>query len=756
MNRFFFRSTILATFALSNVASAQSGRMTAAEYDRAVNFLGPNLTGLVIGGSVSASWLPDGRFWYRSQTQAGSEFRLVSPAAKRMAPAFDHQKLASALSSVSGSAASATQLPFQSITFSTRMDSVSFNVGQRQFRCDVGGNGCVAAGTATDAGGRGGRGGRAGGGGGGRGNAGPTLAMSPDGRSAAFVRDWNLWIRDVATGRERQLTTDGVTNFGYATDNAGWRTGDRPMILWSPDSKKIATQQQDERNVGEMHMLTTAVGRPTLRSWKYPLPGDTVVAMIHRVVIEVESGRIVRLQMSPDYHRATLGDDISMNDYNWSPDGSQLALVSTGRDHKDAVLKVADASTGAVRTVMTETVATHYESRTGWRVLWATNEVLWYSQRDDWGQLYLYDLNTGALKNQVTTGQGPVTDIARLDEKTRTLWYGANGREPGQDPYFRHYYRVGLDGKNAVSLTPDDGMHDMQLSPDGKYLVDSYSKPDVPPTVARPRRRRETRYATRAGGRLAARRRRLEAADTDQGQGSRRQDRPVRADVPPDELRLRRRSTRSSTTRIPVHRAAAPGAVPSPPARGDRQALAELGFVVVTIDGRGTPGRSKSFHDAYYGAMGRDNTIPDQVAGMKDLASSIRGSTSTRRRCGATRAAASSPPTRCSASRTSSRSASPNRAITTSASTRTTGASAIRVCSMRNPDGTDNYDVEANQIHGEEPQGPAAARARHDGQQRAAVQHAARGGRADQGEQGLRSADDAERSRTATATRRTT
>ena len=93
-------------------------------------------------------------------------------------------------------------------------------------------------------------------------------------------------------------------------------------------------------------------------------------------------------------------------------------------------------------------------------MLWGSNEVLWYSQRDDWGQLYLYDLNTGTLKHQVTSGVGPVTDIARIDEQTRTLWYGANGREPGQDPYFRHYYRIGLDGKNAVSLTPDDGMHD--------------------------------------------------------------------------------------------------------------------------------------------------------------------------------------------------------------------------------------------------------------------------------------------------------
>ena len=612
------RAVVIATITISSAAHAQAGRMTAAEYDRAVSLLGPNLTGLVTGGTVAANWLTDSRFWYRAQTATGSEFRLVSPAARRVAPAFDHQRLATALGAVSGSSVNATQLPFQQIAFNTRLDSVSFDVGQRRFRCDVAGNACVAAGTAIGGTGRGGRGGRAGGGGG-RGATGPPVVVSPDGRSAAFLRNWNLWVRDVATGRERALTTDGVKDFGYATDNAGWASSDRAILLWSPDSRKIATQQQDERQVGEMHMLSTAVGRPALRSWKYPLPGDSIVAMVHRVIIEVETGRIVRLQMPPDFHRATLGDNLSVNDYNWSPDGSQLALVSTSRDHKEAVLKVADASTGAVRTVLNEKVPTHYESRTGWRVLWGSNEVLWYSQRDDWGQLYLYDLSTGVLKNQVTSGEGPVTDIARVDEKTRTLWYGANGREPGRDPYFRHYYRIGLDGKRAVSLTPDDGMHDVQLSPDGKFLVDTYSKPDAPPVV----------NVRDAAGKLVMP---LEKADIGPLLGAGWTP-PIpitvkAADGKTDLYGLMFRPTNfDSTKKYPIINHAYPGPQSGSTgsraftaARGDRQALAELGFIVVNIDGRGTPGRSKSFHDAYYGAMGRDNTVPDQVAGMRDLA----------------------------------------------------------------------------------------------------------------------------------------
>ena len=138
-------------------------------------------------------------------------------------------------------------------------------------------------------------------------------------------------MTDIATGQERQLTTDGVKYFGYATDNAGWSGSDRAIALWSPDSRKIATQQQDEREVGEMYLVSTAVGHPTLRVSKFPLPGDKVMAMLHRVVIEVDTGRTVRLQMEPDFHRATLGDDISVRDYNWSPDSSKLALASVSR-----------------------------------------------------------------------------------------------------------------------------------------------------------------------------------------------------------------------------------------------------------------------------------------------------------------------------------------------------------------------------------------------------------------------------------------
>ena len=264
------------------------------------------------------------------------------------------------------------------------------------------------------------------------------------------------------------------------------------MAVWSPDSKRLATQQQDEREVGRMYLVTTPVGppfsdrvagHPVLRSVPFPLPGDSIVTMMYRVVVDADNGTVLRLRMPADFHRGTREDNIELNDTKWSPDGARLAIASMSRDNKHVWLSVANTTTGDVRKVFDETQKTQYKAPTGWQVLWPTNEVIWYSERSNWGTLYLYDLNTGAVKNQITNGDGPVTQIIRVDPAGRVLWFAANGKEKGQDPYFSHVYRVNLDGTHQVSLTPDDGTHSAQLSADGRWLVDTYSKPDVPPVV---------------------------------------------------------------------------------------------------------------------------------------------------------------------------------------------------------------------------------------------------------------------------------
>jgi dipeptidyl aminopeptidase/acylaminoacyl peptidase len=427
----------------------------------------------------------------------------------------------------------------------------------------------------------------------------------------------------VASKAERRLTTDGVKDFGYSTDNAGWTRSDRPVLAWSPDSKKIATFQQDQRGVGEMYLVETKVGHPTLQAWKYPLPGDEVVTTIQRVVIHLDGPRVVRLKMPPDQHRSTSTDDIKsrggqFEDIQWSPDGTRLVFVSTSRDHKHEILREANPETGEVRDVFEEKVETFFESGGNWRFLAATDEILWFSERDGWGQLYLYDLKTGTLKNRVTTGEGNVSRILRLDEKNRVVYFAGLGKEKGRDPYFRHLYRVGFDGRSAALLTPEDADHEVAFSPSGRYVVDSYSKPDVPPVTVL----RET------GGKLFLE---LEKADISALLAAGWKP-PIPfsvkgRDETTDVFGLMFRPTRfDPAQKYPIVNSIYPGPQSGSvgsrsfsPARGDTQALAELGFVVVQIDGMGTPNRSKKFHEAYYGNMG-DNTLPDQVAGMKQLA----------------------------------------------------------------------------------------------------------------------------------------
>ncbi len=590
--------------------------VTADDYARAERFLPQHVEPLVIGGRVAANWLPGDRFWYRNDLADGHEFVLVDPAARRRARAFDHAGLAAALSAASGRTYAPNALPFHWIGISADGRQITFDLEGRRWSCDARGSSCADTGASPVPPPVGALPGRRGP------RAARDAVLSPDGRLAAFVRDWNLWVREVATGRERPLTTDGVPYFGYATDNAGWRSSDRAIVLWSPDSKRIATYQQDEREVGEMYLVSTPIDpvtHPRLRVSKFPLPGDWHVAMLHRVVIDVETGRVTRLAMPPDYHRATLGDDVSLDDWQWKPDGSAFAFISTSRDHKEAVLRVADTATGEVRSVMSEKVATHYESRVGCRVLWDSNEVIWYSERDDWGHLYLYDLATGALIRRITSGQWPVMGLLRVDEKARTLWFQAQGREKGEDPYFGHAYRIGLDGTGLTPLTPVEGDHSVQLSPSGRYLVDTYSRPDVEPVVV----------LRDGNGRFVMM---LEKADITRLRATGWQP-PIpiavkARDGKTDLYGLMFRPTRFDPARkypvinhvYPGPQTGSTGSRSFSAARGDRQALAELGFIVVTIDGMGTPGRSKSFQDAYYGAMGRDNTIPDQIAGMKELA----------------------------------------------------------------------------------------------------------------------------------------
>jgi dipeptidyl aminopeptidase/acylaminoacyl peptidase len=581
--------------------------VTAEDYSRAEHFLAETTTPLLTGTGVQPRWLADGRFWYRSTTVQGGQFILVDPARKTRVPAFDHERIASSLAEASGSRVDSNRLIVQELILSRDRREITLSIDGRSWRCELGNYACTKADSAPPP-------------------ASPrNTVVSPDGKRAAFIRDYNLWVRDLGSGQETPLTTDGVRDFGYATNNAGWTRSDAPVLHWSPDSKKIATFQHDGRGVSEMYLVRTGVGAPQLQDWKYPLPGDSVIFRISRVVIDVDSRQVVWFQMPPDAHRSTVSDHIACGtticDVRWYPDGSHVAFVSSSRDHKHAWMRVADATTGAVRTLFEETSPTQIGSASGtenWRVLPRTNDLVWWSQRDNWGQLYRYDLTSGQLRNRITSGEGNVARVMYIDSTRRVIYFVGNGKEPGRDPYFRHLYRIGLDGKGQTLLTPEDADHAISVAPDGRYFLDTYSTPTTPPvTVLRD-----------ANGRVVLP---LERADISRLVAT--------GWKPPTPFTVKARDGRTdiyglmftptqldSTRKYPIidyiypgPQSGSVGSRSFTAARGDHQALAELGFIVVAIDGMGTPGRSKEFADAYHGRMG-DNTLPDQVAAITQLA----------------------------------------------------------------------------------------------------------------------------------------
>lgn len=563
MKKYIFCTSILCLYFFSLISQPVKKDLTVADYEHATQFLGFNTNKLIDGGNVFPNWLDDDKFWFQTEVEGKREFVLVNPANGEKKESSNLQSL---------------------------VPGAKLAMGLR----------------------------------GRRGGGTPEL-VSPDGTKAAYIKDWNLWVKNLDTKKETQLTFDGVKDYGYATDNAGWTHSDRPILLWSPDSKKIATFQQDQRHVKDMYLVTTNVGSPTLQSWKYPLPGDKEIIKIERVIIDVDNPKVIRLKIPADEHRGTLSDDISSSgsydDNVWSADGTQLAFISTSRDHKIEKVRIADAATGDVKEVFEEKVATQYESGQGtinFQYLKNSNEIIWYSERDGWGHLYLYNATTGQLKNQVTKGDFVVTRLLRVDENNKLMYFMANGREAGRDPYFSHFYRVGFDGKNLQLLTPENANHSISLSPDGKYFIDNYSTPDVPPvTVLKDMK-----------GKLIST---IEKTNISRLTATGWQ--------PPTPITVKSRDGKwdlyglmftptnlDKTKKYPIVNYIYPGpqggGVGSrsfSAARGDHQALAELGFIVVVIDGTCNPDRSKTFHDVCYGNMA-DNTLQDQIAGIKQLA----------------------------------------------------------------------------------------------------------------------------------------
>ncbi|HUZ00524.1 MAG TPA: DPP IV N-terminal domain-containing protein, partial [Thermomicrobiaceae bacterium] len=417
-------------------------RVRAADYGRAESYLPWNVRPLIHNATVTLHWIGEtDRLWYRRTDSQGASFVLVDPAAGTREPAFDHARLAAALSVASGTPYVHTQLPFDEIRFQDEGQTLGFTVDGQGWTCDLADYTCTRSDWTAPA---------------------PDELRSPDGKWAAFRRDGNLWLREVASGQERVLTEDAEPYFDYAslaesrltavTDRA---TGKPlpPAAVWSPDSARLLTYRLDQRAVEPLYLLQSVPPggsyRPVLHSYRYPLPGDAAVATAELLVFDAPTGRRVPLQVES---LPVAGHLLEQKPFWWSKDGRRVYTLRADRGGRSVRLSVADAETGTGRTLLEESGATTvFPQHVGMEIntiheLEGGGAFTWFSARSGWGHLYLYDAQTGAVRCQLTSGPWTVRDVVHLDEAGGWLYFTAGGREPARDPYFRHLYRCRLDG----------------------------------------------------------------------------------------------------------------------------------------------------------------------------------------------------------------------------------------------------------------------------------------------------------------------
>lgn len=432
----------------------------------------------------------------------------------------------------------------------------------------------------------------------------PGADTSPDGRWRVLVREYNLILQDLVAGTEVPLTQDGSAQDRY-----------EGPILWSPDATKFVARRTVPAQERKIYLIESSPEdqvQPRLHAIDYLKPGDRI-ARVRPVLFDVASRRAIPIS------DALFPNPWSLSEFAWDADSRRFTFLYNQRGHQIMRLIAVDAATGETRTLIEEQARTFIDwtNKVYLYRIGATREALWMSERDGWNHLYLYDTATGTLRNQITRGEWVVRGVDRVDAGRRQIWFRAGGIRPGQDPYHVHYCRVNFDGSGLTVLTEGDGTHAVLFSPDGRYLVDTYSRVDLPPVS-------EVRRAD-TGGRVLV----LERGDARAllATGWRYPERFVakgrdgRTDI---HGVIVRPSRFDPARKYPVieHIYAGPHGAFVPReflATMELQALAELGFIVVQIDGMGTNFRSKAFHDVCWQNLG-DAGFPDRIRWIRAAA----------------------------------------------------------------------------------------------------------------------------------------
>lgn len=593
-----FKSGVL-LFALGSMSCISLwAQGTVEDYNRAYALREKYNAKHVLYAGVVPHWVDQtSAFWYVRQTEKGKEYVKVDAASKKRTALFDQQKMASALTEKAGREINAYNLPLQNCRLNISLDTLRFQLDGKFWAYSIKNNRLLDEGAIPS-----------------RGKERHWMEVddekegspvtSPDGKWTAFIKNDNVYVREVATGKEKQLSQDGTLSNYYSS-----------YIQWSPDSKSVVScriRPVEKRYVYYVESSPADQAQPKLHKQEYAKPGDELRFKVP-CIFEVESGRRLIPSTELFSHQYELSGPM------WNADSKAITFEYNERGHKVYLVLEMSAVDGSVRTLIEEKEEKYVNYPRIYRnYLGDGKRIIWSSERDNYNHLYLYDRATGKPLNQITKGEWYVRGVQHVDEANEVIYFSANGMKKGEDPYLIHYYKINFDGSNLVELTPEEGMHQCWYSSDYKYLVDVYSKVDQAPiAVLRDAKNGKIRMQLDKADISALLANGWKAPEVFSAKG-----RDGKTDM---WGVIYRPSNFDSSKKYPVieYIYSGPGDQYVPKTFSSYNwwmtSLAELGFIVVQVDGMTTSFRSKEFEEVCYKNL-KDAGLPDHIAWIKAAA----------------------------------------------------------------------------------------------------------------------------------------
>lgn len=595
MKKYFLRIALPLMLLSSGPAFAQG---TLEDYNRAYS-LRQKFSGYqVYHSDVNPHWVTGtSSFWYLQRTPQGNEYLLVDADRQTRRPLFVRDSLAVQLQQSLGRRVDARNLPLDKGNLEASLDVFRFVCDGYNWRYEIAANRLTCEGKVPPRG---------------KGRhwmetddeKGWGPVTSPDGKYEAYIKNDNIFVRDKANGRERQLSQDGTLSNYYSS-----------YIQWSPDSRKVLScriRPVQKRYVYYVESSPRDQLQPKLHQQEYAKPGDELPFKVP-CIFHVETGQRCIPETSLFAHQ------YSLSYLRWDADSKSVTFEYNERGHKTYRVLELSAEDGKVRTLIEEKEEKYVNYPLIYRnYLQDGKHILWTSERDNYNHLYLYDRTTGRPVRQITKGRWYVRGVQHVDEQNQWIYFSANGMNPKEDPYLIHYYRIGFDGKGLVELTPDEGMHQAWFSSDYRYLVDVYSKVDTPPVAVL----RDARTGRQVMPLEQADISRLEANGWRAPEVFSAKGRDGKTDI---WGVIYRPTNFDPSRKYPVveYIYSGPGGQHVPKSFSSYNwwmtSLAELGFIVVQVDGMSTSFRSKDFEEVCYKNL-KDAGLPDHMAWLQEAA----------------------------------------------------------------------------------------------------------------------------------------